>query len=1014
MRSIDVLGFAGIVLANLVFTDGNRIIIRVTSRKCATMIQCAFRCRLASRRFQKEKASQKEKAIAEERLLRTALQETHDANHGSSVQRTVSGDGPPVPNDRLRVLKRWRGASLLRCFTQWKTFLMILHERRQRGKSMVKSLMFGMLYTYFGGWRQVLAVYGDKLTPWRSYAGQLVALSKEGREYEFLNGQRMDGDTECGVLVESLLTDKTLWKVRWLSSGKMGTYLTGSNGRYHLSVWKVKSKDGVEETPAAASHDDQKGMTVIREALLNSHGIKMTLNVTAPFGGNINMPCPRNSPWSIRVQFPPHCVRSSAMIQIQGVEAGNYDAIKTAFGNIVSPVVEVRSRQDLQCFKAYKLVIPNRVNSTKHLALFHWPDNRSGAERILHNITFDDDYCTTEVDYFGIFCVVAVSAAVNEIIYAKLVFPGERRDVTGRQLVSVQMSTPFQGVVYAYPKAFLEPPSGLPAPTSSQWMTMPRFCVNPITHFESVKVMFASKMEGCKVTSWSGRARWRNRPLMINFEGIIQPVPGQSFGDKTPIVGCNCWLMEEGSGDPAVKFAGPHFFRMEIQVLLFTDPIDCCFGTCFVPSPCESANTNVLRMRCYSQSVRLKVLLLTQSGHSEAYVRMLQARENLLDIRKWIAKASLVEKCSVKSMQWLKSLRFFHEGEVLSLQEEKLQLAAMVMPAIEMRPVSTTHEHYGTPEQVAALESMMKEELRVPYNGPEKFSSYPPPMVPGHTTPFIGGGTMLSKQEVAKFRSKLRRFGQPDALLLGTPWRAPDAKALATAPSITPRTPRQRLPKSEAIPRSPTSDATQRWSPRVKIQIPQSPPPLDSPSGPASSGHAHKRKFRPYSASSAGGAIAAAQRPLDQYLSFRPSHKPPEYISNPESVPKSVAEMLLEDHSTVVPRRPASARFHSGRQMRTLDSKAKTVMEHTQEALRLQIVHAPGKTVNERQSDLHTILTSPDIVSCLHLDTDGTVKYVDADMCAGARHVPQTRKWRPASARPYRIPIPNYLLHDAQ
>jgi hypothetical protein len=453
---------------------------------------------------------------------------------------------------------------------------------------MVKSLMFGVLYTHFRRWLEVLAVYGDKLTPWRSHAGKLVTLSKEGREYEFLHGERMDGDTECGVLVESLLSDKTLWKVRWLSSGKMGTYLTGSNGRYHLSVWKVKSKDGGEETPAAASHDDHRGMYVIREALINSRGIKMTLNITAPFGGSINMPCPRNSPWSIRVQFPPHSVRSSAMMQLQGVEAGNFDAIKSAFGNIVSPVVEVRPRQDVQCFKAYKLVIPHRVNSTKHLALYHWPNNRSGAERILHNITFDDDYCTAEVDVFGIFCVVAVSAAVSEIIYARLVFPGERRDVTGRQLVSVQMSTPFQGVVYAYPKAFHEPPPAAqetPAPTSSQWMAMPRFLVNPITHFESVKVMFASKMEGCKVTSWSGRARWRNRPLMMNFEGIIQPVSGQSFGDKTPIVGCNCWLMEEGSEDPAVKFAGPHFFRMEIQVLLFTGPIDGCPRHVFCSQP---------------------------------------------------------------------------------------------------------------------------------------------------------------------------------------------------------------------------------------------------------------------------------------------------------------------------------------------------------------------------------------------------------------------------------------------
>ena len=83
---------------------------------------------------------------------------------------------------------------------------------------------------------------------------------------------------------------------------------------------------------------------------------------------------------------------------------------------------------------------------------------------------------------------------------------------------------------------------------------------------------------------------------------------------------------------------------------------------------------------------------------------MLQAKENMVDIRKWIAKAWLVEKCSAKNMQWLKSLRFFFEGEFMSLEEEKVQLAGMVLPAIEMRPVSTTDEYYGTAEQVAALE----------------------------------------------------------------------------------------------------------------------------------------------------------------------------------------------------------------------------------------------------------------------------------------------------------------------
>ena len=55
---------------------------------------------------------------------------------------------------------------------------------------------------------------------------------------------------------------------------------------------------------------------------------------------------------------------------------------------------------------------------------------------------------------------------------------------------------------------------------------------------------------------------------MMKFEAIVQPVPGQTFGDKTPIVPCNCSLIEDGSEDQSIKFAGPHFFRMQILVLL--------------------------------------------------------------------------------------------------------------------------------------------------------------------------------------------------------------------------------------------------------------------------------------------------------------------------------------------------------------------------------------------------------------------------------------------------------------
>ena len=74
-----------------------------------------------------------------------------------------------------------------------------------------------------------------------------------------------------------------------------------------------------------------------------------------------------------------------------------------------------------------------------------------------------------------------------------------------------------------YPKAFLEAPEGLPTPTLMQWMTMARFPISRAIVINSVSVSFDNKMEGCQVTSWSGRAKWKGRALRMDFEGIVQP-----------------------------------------------------------------------------------------------------------------------------------------------------------------------------------------------------------------------------------------------------------------------------------------------------------------------------------------------------------------------------------------------------------------------------------------------------------------------------------------------------------
>ena len=814
------------------------------------------------------------------------------------------------------------------------------------------------------------------VTPSRSHAGLFVGLSKEGREYEFQHGDRLEGDTECGVLIEPVLSNKSVWRVRWLSSGKKGSYLTGSLGRYHLRTWKDDRSGNVEAGgDGAAAQEEQSGFSKIKEALNHHQGHRLSVNVTAPFGGTIKMPCPRDSPWNIIVVFPTRCVHASVMVEVQGIEASSFDASKCAFGNIVSPVVEVRPRQNIQCFKLYSLVIPHRAvpSSLKHLALYFWPENRSGAERINQNVTFDDDACRAEVDLFGVFCVVATIPSINEIVFSKVRFASEGRDVTGRQITSVFMSKSFKGTVYMYPKAFLDSPVGLPVPTSSQWMTMPRFPIPPGVFLSTVRLAFAVKMESVRLTSWSGRTRWKTRPLRMDFEGIVQPVAGQTVGNKEPVVWCQCSLLDDGPDEKAViKFGGPHCFRMQIK------------------------------------SAHLKVVLHTRGGQVETYLRSLQARESLLDIRKWVAKACLVEKCSLQKLEWLKSLRFFQEGEPMSLEMEALESAGLVLPAIEMRPVAKTHESYGTAEQVRELGELLRKELEVPYSGPKIFSSKPPLATETCNTPFVGSGAEVAGK-TAQYqygRFKISPFEDCEALLLGRPWSAPNPPPPQTV---------RGAPGSEGVPPTPLSVATPKWSPRVKMagaQIQN----LNVNGSDRAVGNldVDDTPFRQDGGMSCVArsselvrALAASKRPLDELLSWRPNQRPAMNSGNH----KGVAQELFEHHDHVTPRRPASARFHSGRQIRTLESKASDLSARTEEAVRLQLVHKPGRTLKQRESTTKAILQSPDILN-LRLRLDGAIAYRRFEDEGQNESRRGDKRWRPASARPHRTPIPNYLLHD--
>ena len=195
---------------------------RVTAQESAGIIQCAYRCSLAVRHLRKNQERHDGKPM---RARMQNIERTSTPQQSlNDVQPVEEFQGPELDDQtdpqRIQALRRWAQASLTRSFKRWRVYIEILHDKVQIGQSALKNLMHGDLFQYFRQWADILAAYGDSVTPWRSHPGQMVGLSKDGREYEFLHGERLEGDTECGVLIEPVLSDKSVWKVRWLASGK--------------------------------------------------------------------------------------------------------------------------------------------------------------------------------------------------------------------------------------------------------------------------------------------------------------------------------------------------------------------------------------------------------------------------------------------------------------------------------------------------------------------------------------------------------------------------------------------------------------------------------------------------------------------------------------------------------------------------------------------------------------------------------------------------------------------------
>ena len=340
-------------------------------------------------------------------------------------------------------------------------------------------------------------------------------------------------------------------------------------------------------------------------------------------------------------------------------------------------------------------------------------------------------------------------------------------------------------------------------------------------------------------------------------------------------------------------------------------------------------------------------------------MRSLQSRETLLDIRKWVAKAWLVEKCSSANLEWFKFLRFVDRGTdeersiedgFVSLDREPLHPAGMFLPTVELRPVSKADNSYGTPEQIAKLDSIVRKELQVAYTGPRIFSTPPQQteaLKRGSTTPLLGGRAILADPvSYNSVKSKIKPFGNCDAVLFGKPWTAPHHKL-----------------------------------------------PLAKGSKHGLEGGGKSR------CQSASALLRTSERALDTFCSFRTGSQP-KILSDR----KGIAEQLYVVNN-VVPRRPASARFHSLRQIESLKSKAQDIEQRLEQALLSQAVQAPGKTIEQRQSTAKSLIS--DMVGRLHLEIDGTVRYAGAHVSNAGAPTARRRYFRPSSGKTHRIPIPN-------
>jgi len=217
----------------------------------------------------------------------------------------------------------------------------------------------------------------------------------------------------------------------------------------------------------------------------------------------------------------------------------------------------------------------------------------------------------------------------------------------------------------------------------------------------------------------------------MGFSGIVQPIVGQDRAPTLPISNAIITVVNE-NGSVVAAWDNSYCFRLQIS------------------------------------NIDLRVDLDIPGEHPVmTYVRALQGRETLREVRQWTIKCwAPAHKLSDSQRQWLQNLRFIgNDGAVIKVQEEILEQAALHVPRVHLAHFEDGDKRLGVwggvLEKMAINKLIIEAENEAKASHDVGFATQPAKPAPS----FLGGGpidTEALAQQYSKLPTRrLALFGDP-------------------------------------------------------------------------------------------------------------------------------------------------------------------------------------------------------------------------------------------------------------